>query len=321
MQTPFHFLYGSQAYDLRSTFGIEESVQRLRASTRRHAFILIAQDVAVGPVSEDRVRLERVSPLFRNSFKPIFYGRFEQRIDGVHLSGHFTMPWFNKAFMTVWLGLALVFGIHIAANYPWNNAAALAAFGMLVFGLLLVSFGKWLSRNDAAWLSAVMQEALGPPAPAALPAAFPAIASPAVPSRSPMVLRIAALLLLLLGAACASIGATQIWIAHGVPADATAVQGQAWLGPGLLFYGLWMLALAAGVHRRRLWAWRQVLALMAAPWLLSFLPLLQAGISREEHFTQLIFPLMSLPVTAVWVWGWYVQRRHFESESGLPDLR
>jgi hypothetical protein len=76
------------------------------------------------------------------------------------------MHWFLKAFMTLWFGLALLL----------TAAAVLQSFSTPgrnwhdpLFGLLaaatFVQFGKWLARNDIAWLSDVIDSALCSGAP------------------------------------------------------------------------------------------------------------------------------------------------------------
>ena len=116
IQTMLGFNYGSTPAEFKSAFGLSESVIRLRAATRRSAFGVLAQQAAAGPVSESRVRLQRVIPMVGNSFKPFFFGRFEARGDGVYLTGRFTMLGFVKAFMTLWLGGVLAIGIAFAVT-------------------------------------------------------------------------------------------------------------------------------------------------------------------------------------------------------------
>ena len=77
----FDFLYSDIPASFTSDFPLTVSVERLRERTNRTVFSALLRQAAVGPVTESRVRLQRVIPLFGNSFKPIFVGRFE-RIEG-----------------------------------------------------------------------------------------------------------------------------------------------------------------------------------------------------------------------------------------------
>src|SRR3984893_14268492 len=105
----WRLLYESTPAEFRSAFELEGSVERLRAATKRSVFSSLGETGAVGKVSEEEVRLQRVIPMVGNSFKPFFIGRFEVR-DGVTvLTGRFGLLTIVKVFMTFWLGMALVF--------------------------------------------------------------------------------------------------------------------------------------------------------------------------------------------------------------------
>src|SRR5277367_6328697 len=104
-------LYDSTPAEFRSAYSVAESVERLTAATKRSAFSALDATSAVGKVSADIVRLQRVSPMIRNSFKPFFVGHFESR-DGVTLLiGQFGMSMFTKVFMTFWLGMVALFAV------------------------------------------------------------------------------------------------------------------------------------------------------------------------------------------------------------------
>src|ERR1700722_19610501 len=98
----WRLLYEAQPAEFRSAYGLEESVERLRAATKRSVFSALAETTAVGKVSEQSVRLQRVIPMVGNSFKPFFLGRFEVSEGRVLLVGRFTMLPIVKVFMTFW---------------------------------------------------------------------------------------------------------------------------------------------------------------------------------------------------------------------------
>ena len=152
-----------------------ESVQRLAAVTRRFAFAaFLSKQTAVGRVTAHNVSLQRVIPLVGNSFKPFFRGSFQQVENRVVLRGRFTIHPFVKVFMTFWFGF-LVFWIAFATvlagaalfhgrtsfcgstNYWWFPLAGVVMF---IMGVGLVAIAKWLARNDVAWLSSVIRDAL-----------------------------------------------------------------------------------------------------------------------------------------------------------------
>jgi hypothetical protein len=61
-QWEWRLLYESTAAEFRSAYGLDESVERLRAATKRSVFSSLGETVAVGKVSKEGVRLQRVIP-------------------------------------------------------------------------------------------------------------------------------------------------------------------------------------------------------------------------------------------------------------------
>jgi hypothetical protein len=90
--------------EFESSFGLSESVERLKAATRRSVSSATARQEAVGTVKESQVSLYCAIPMVGNSFKPFFRGRFIKRNGKVILPGRFTMHPYVKAFMTFWFG-------------------------------------------------------------------------------------------------------------------------------------------------------------------------------------------------------------------------
>jgi hypothetical protein len=175
----FNLLYGDIPASFPSQFPMSESVARLRARTERSIFSSLFHESAAGPVGESRVRLQRVIPLFGNSFKPIFVGAFQQSHGRVVLEGRFTMFLFSKIFMTAWLTFALVWTIMAAwvvlrtvRDDPGRLGDGTLAllFPLIGLGFFVVGIGFirgcwWLSRNDMAYLTSVIQKALSPGPP------------------------------------------------------------------------------------------------------------------------------------------------------------
>ena len=325
IRTLVGFIYSSISAEFKSTYGLSESVTRLRAATRRSAFGVFAQQVAVGPVGESCVRLQRVIPMVGNSFKPFFFGRFETRSDGVYLTGRFTMHGLVKAFMTFWLGCALAMGVTFAFTIinthggGWLLALG-SGLGMFGAGLALVGFGKWLARNDVAWLSNIIGTALG--APVSVQASEPVALVPLTAdstdstdstSSVPTALRVTALFLLFMGVMgiWSAISGVSSWHAtYGHAAIITRFSSRS-LRLAIGAYGLLALVLASGVYRRKQWAWRLGLAFFGAAGLLSILPTFTSSNFPDSAPVRVIFCALSLAVTLYWGWWWYAQRVHF----------
>lgn len=160
MRWLFDFLFGSVPAEFESSFGLDESVRRLSAVTRRFVF-LITKQVAIGEVSRGRVSLCRVMPFYGNFF--YFFGEFREENDRVVLSGRFTLSWYMKALMTFWLGFCLFWtGLATLTLFQdpplwWFPLTGVAMFGA---GLTVVWLLRWMSCNDIAWLSKVIQDSL-----------------------------------------------------------------------------------------------------------------------------------------------------------------
>ena len=98
-------LFGSTTVQFPSDFGLEDSVRRLRAVSRKwHSLDNLFTQTAAGFVTVERVRIRRVRPYFHNGFQPYFVGHFAKSGDKAILIGRFTMHWWAKGFMCVWLG-------------------------------------------------------------------------------------------------------------------------------------------------------------------------------------------------------------------------
>ncbi len=313
IQTLLAFIYGSTSAEFESAYGLAESVTRLRAATRRHAFGILAEQAAAGTVSESRVRLQRVIPMVGNSFKPFFIGRFELRGDGVYLTGRFTMLGLVKVFMTVWFGFLLAAGIVAVATEQVSPMLILGDLGMLGAGIALVALGKWFARNDIAWLSNVIRTALA--APPAIEARH-VYAAPAsiiqTNSAVPMVLRVTALILVFSGAMGIWSAASGVssWQANPGHTVITHFSSE-YLRVGIGAYGCAMLGLAYGVYRRRRWAWQIGLGLIAAAAIGSNYQMFTSTEFPEGVVFKIVFCVLSLAVALYWGWWWYAQRIYF----------
>lgn len=251
------FVCGSTPAEFRSTYGLVESVERLRGATKRSVFSAMGETTAVGKVSEASVRLQRVIPMVGNSFKPFFIGRFEMRDGKVVLAGRFTMLLLVKVFMTVWLGIAAVGGfVMLLGERPRAPNAGffvLQPFVMIAGGFAVVAVGKWFARNDAAWLSGDIERALASPGPVA-----PSMLSDADAGAVPMTLKGTALFLAASGMMAVVSGLTM----NRLPLGATSAADLPQLGNWSFVYAGIVLALALGVWRRRPWAWQGVFGLL-----------------------------------------------------------
>jgi hypothetical protein len=297
-------LYESTPAEFRSAYGIAESVERLRAATKRSTFAAIGEAAAVGKVSQDSVRLQRVIPMVHNSFKAFYVGRFESRDGATVLTGRFGMSLFTKIFMTFWLGMVTLFAggfligsLSAATSYP--RPLVIGPFLMLVAGFGLVALGKWFARNDVAWLTGVIGRALDVPGVGAEP--------------MQETLEVAAVPLVLKGVAL-------FMAASGVMAVLTQfiepkLSGQQVvalpLGHWSIVYAVSAFVLAAGVWGRRPWAWWGGFLLLGISTVTSLLAMAVGPPSGPPAFMRVVFGVFAVVVVGVWGRWWYAQRKHF----------
>jgi hypothetical protein len=308
----WNFLYGSTPAEFRSAYALAESVERLRAATKRSVFAAMGETTAVGKVSERSVRLQRVIPMVGNSFKPFFIGHFELRDGEVVLAGKFTMLPLVKAFMTVWFGMVALGGLAtlLGGWVKGGNAGLFIVQPFLMFGagLALVAAGKWFARNDAAWLSRLIERALAAPEPAG--SGVPDTIGAQDRSAVPITLKGMALFLTASGVMAVVSGLTLTGLFRGSPPPA-ALPPIPTLGRWSFACAAFEIALAIGVWHRRPWAWRGVFALLglSACWSIYAMDAM-TGVGPPAAI-KVAFAALSCVVVAFWGRWWYAQRRHF----------
>ncbi len=150
------FLYRTEQVELTFDVPIEEAIKRLDANVGNSVFSHLTSEGMVGSVSRDTVKIHRVIPMMKNSFKPMLIGSFSTLGGRTILSGVFRMHRLVQVFMTFWFGVlafsVLTEGASILVNPSDAWPAPLVGFMMIAFGVGLVKIGKWLSRNDKEWL-------------------------------------------------------------------------------------------------------------------------------------------------------------------------
>jgi hypothetical protein len=306
---------GSAPVEFESSFGMAESVERLKGATRRWGLFSVTEEVASGRVSESRVSLQRVIPMVGNSFKPFFVGRFQLSGGGVVLRGRFTLHWLVKLFMGFWLGFCVFFttlAIVGAMRSPRAAAAPFAGLAMLGFGLGLIRLGGWFSRNDPAWLSAVIRNALGTPT-----ADVPTDQSHGISAESqkrwpPRVILVVSGMLFLLGLMGLISAITGVQYYRGYPGGAIVTHyADTWLRYAAAAHGAVMLALAIGIYRQHLIAWRMGFVVLIGGGGLQAFALLTRDDLGNARIPAIFFCVLSMVVIAVWSRWWYAQRVHF----------
>jgi hypothetical protein len=312
-------LYGSVAVEWESAYGLEESVARLRAVTKKSAFSVLAEPAAVGTVTQAKVKLQRVLPMVRNSFKPFLIGQFVARGERVFLVGRFTMLGVVKIFMSFWFGCLGIFTIVAIVQAPFhpsaksgNVALVLGPLAMGAFGVGLVGFGKWLARKDAEWLRAVVQQAISKTANSVLVSSAGPAAPPLAFRGRPTVVIVTVLVLALLGAMNLAIAFAGSFAISGNPFRMMTMYSSGVPRYAMAAQGVFLLAMAVGIYLRTRIAWMAGFVWIAGAWaFVAANAFLESDKMAPPSGVRIAFAVVALLVAFYWGRWWHAQRVHF----------
>jgi hypothetical protein len=142
-----------------------ECLQRLEShvipwsNVLRSTFTPLDKGTVVAKVHGDRFRLFARGPKYvQNSFVPLFYGRVEATTEGARVVGRFRMQLFVRVFIGVWFGgltiMAIVFpAVALIGRSSAGRPPLILIIGpllMILFGIGLLSFGRWVARGQVA---------------------------------------------------------------------------------------------------------------------------------------------------------------------------
>jgi hypothetical protein len=163
--------FASERLEIISPFPPEECARRILAEIdveRATAFLVKRMAGArpvVGRVNGSSILLrKRVS--YNNSFQTFLTATLQPHGTGTVIQGELALHPFTRVFMPVWFGGVVLFGgaalfvrlLGLLTHHPSpaeNNAwlVMVIPLGMLLFGYLLVRFGRYLARDEACFLT------------------------------------------------------------------------------------------------------------------------------------------------------------------------
>jgi hypothetical protein len=184
LQSVLWNLFSGPSVRFISAYALDQSIERLSLQTKskRSGIAGLFAQEAVGEVSAQRVKLQRVKPFFGNSFRRVFVGQFRQNPDSVILEGKFVMPLTSRVFAGIWFGfgvlwIALTSVMAVATLFAlrehpeWTPTLGMPFFGaaVLALGYLGIHSSSRWARADIEFLSGVIAQALGGPRMSAPP--------------------------------------------------------------------------------------------------------------------------------------------------------
>jgi hypothetical protein len=154
-----HAVFGDSV-ELRSPLTPDQCLVQLRLATDPYWRIFGSKPV-IGWVRDHKFSgFKRIN--YRNSWQTHVAALIETGGTGSRITLRFRMHWFVLAFMVFWFSWVILIGgaIFISGTEAYMRGAAskdtwvtvVVPSGMAVFGLALSMFGRWLARNEQAFL-------------------------------------------------------------------------------------------------------------------------------------------------------------------------
>ncbi len=171
------FAFVGEKLQFKSEVPTEIAVVKLKKEIVETPFLFwtFPENAVIGKVSLNRVKLIYATAGMRNSFNPIFVGKFQQNGSGSVLCGTYRMHRFVTVFLCVWFG-GLAGGSTIAVTTlildskgkffstpAWIGALLFIVFPLLMGagGLGLVAFGKRVARASLHHLTETIEKSIG----------------------------------------------------------------------------------------------------------------------------------------------------------------
>jgi len=176
---------------LRTELSAEECLRRLREATdvAKWGFSLSGyrgSKPVLAKFDGNRFKLwKRI--YYRNDFRPYFYGTVLAQDRGNRIEGYFDVDRWVKIFMRIWLTFAILPSIPVffkSVSRPIRGDAwvgAIVPIGLILFGIFLPKFGRWIGRGQETFLKEFLETTL-----AATPDAGSIIVSQRVVDNTPL---------------------------------------------------------------------------------------------------------------------------------------
>jgi hypothetical protein len=156
---------------LRTELSAEECLRRLGEATdvgKRTIFSFSGyrgSKPVLARFDGDRFKLwKRI--YYRNDFRPYFYGTLVPQERGCRIEGYFDVDRWIKIFMWFWLGFVAFTSIPVfivSASRPMRGDAwvgVIVPLGLVLFGIFLPKFGRWMARGQEAFLKEFLETTL-----------------------------------------------------------------------------------------------------------------------------------------------------------------
>jgi len=167
----------NERLEIHSPLPPDECAKRISAAidSERSALFsfssLFGSRPVVGRVDSSSFRL-RKRIAYRNSFQTFLTATMRSEGAGTVIQGEFAMHAFTRVFMPIWFGGVLLIGgtgfvislvamfTHSSEQHQGSWPFLLIPPGMLLFGFLLIRFGRYIARDEARFLTEFLRHTL-----------------------------------------------------------------------------------------------------------------------------------------------------------------
>lgn len=141
---------------------LEQSVSKLESLLNKNQNSKSLLDINSEPflngdVSNNKVKLYKVTPMYGNTFKPIFFGKFEENNNKVSLVGVFKIGFFERlmswVFSVIGIAVQIITLPLIDSAYGIENLKYFWPLLFVLLGILIIFFAKLFSKKDVDWIT------------------------------------------------------------------------------------------------------------------------------------------------------------------------
>jgi len=150
-------IWRDERWRFETTLTPEECAARLRPAIDGYLMFFGGKSV-IGHANTGGASL-RKRIWYRNSFQTVLDARFRQEGTTTIVEGRTGMGILTRVFMLIWCGAVLLIGggvtlsaLSASEGGAGTIGAGLFPVGMVAFAVALVTFGRWLARDEAAFL-------------------------------------------------------------------------------------------------------------------------------------------------------------------------
>lgn len=157
-------IWRDERWRFETTLTPEECAARLRPAIDDYLMIFGGKSV-IGHAHAGGASL-RKRIWYRNGFQTVLDAKFRREGATTIVEGRTGMGTFTKLFMLAWCGMLILIGggmmlsVLSASGGVEGIGVGLFPFGMIAFAVVLVGFGRWLARDEAAFLLSFLHRRL-----------------------------------------------------------------------------------------------------------------------------------------------------------------